>query len=218
MITMDLFRCSLSNVKNIFSGKNLIWHAVVIVVTYLSVVSGFDWWVKTAAGDAGLRGLALGAGLLGFVLPVAVPLSMLIIGGLRRNSTLVKNGWILGRTELIAMLLSFFYKALTGRPGPYGFDVTDISGVFRFGFLRGGVFHGWPSSHIIVAVAGAVTLMVLYRHKRFIKYLALAYGIYMTLAVSVTFHWFSDGVAAVILGTVVGLVVAKSPLMYTEST
>ncbi len=197
------------DIGRIFSGRNLIWHGVAIIATYLLVISGFDWWIVTTFRGTELRVLAGGGGSLGFLVPVVLPLCMLAIGWVRRNRELIRNGWLLAQAEITAVLLSFFYKAFTGRPGPHG-GLIDNSHVFQFGFLRGGVFWGWPSSHIIVAVAGMVALMVLYRRNALVKYLCLAYAIYIGLAVSITFHWFSDGVAAAILGTVVGLTVVRA--------
>ncbi len=200
-----------SAIKTIFTGRNLIWHGVAIVATYALVMLGVDWWVvKNVRGEL-VSVLAGGAGLLGFALPVVVPLSMWAIGFMRKSSSLLRAGSLLAQAEITAMLLSFFYKALTGRIGPHTFfrPDADSSKIFNFGFLENGVFWGWPSSHITVAIAGVVVLMVLYKSSPVIKYLALAYGMYMALAVSVSFHWLSDGVAGVIFGIIVGLAVVR---------
>lgn len=203
------------DVKAIFHGRNLIWQGIAFAVTYFLVVSGFDWWIVTTLRDSPLRAIAMGAGFIGFFAPIAVPLICFALGALRRNRKLLKAGLLLAQAEITALLLSFFYKSLTGRPGPTQFhlagsSLTDISHVFRFGFLEGGVFWGWPSSHVIVSVAGAMVLMLLYKNNAWIKYVALAYALYIALAVSITFHWFSDGVAAVIFGTVIGVTVVRS--------
>jgi membrane-associated phospholipid phosphatase len=86
----------------------------------------------------------------------------------------------------------------------------DISHVFRFGFLRGGVFWGWPSSHTTIAFAMAVTIFTLLPKQRWAGYLALAYALYVGLGVSVTIHWFSDFVAGAIIGSVIGVIVGRS--------
>ena len=203
------------DIKSIFHGRNLIWQGIAFAVTYFLVVSGFDWWIVTAFRDSPLRAIAMGAGFIGFFAPIAVPLICFALGALRRNRKLLKAGLLLAQAEVTALLLSFFYKAFTGRPGPTEFRATagalsDISHVFRFGFLEGGVFWGWPSSHVIVSVAGAVLLMVLCKSNVWVKYLALAYAVYIALAVSITFHWFSDAMAAVIFGAVIGVTVARS--------
>jgi hypothetical protein len=207
----------IGDIATLFSGRNLPWHVLAIALTYVAVVTGLDGWVSTVARQAGLRDFArLGnAGFVGFFMPFALPLIALALGWLRRNKALIRTGLLIAQAEITGLLLSFFYKALTGRPGPSGFrplaeGITDPSTVFQFGFLRGGVFWGWPSSHITVAVSAAVVLMVLYRHNAVVKYLALLYAVYMALSVSVTFHWFSDGIAAIIFGSLVGLTVVRS--------
>jgi hypothetical protein len=206
----------LSSIARICSWKHLVWHLIAIALTYAIVTSGVDWWVVSAVRYSGLREFArLGnAGFVGFFMPLALPLICLAIGWMRRTWSLVKTGWLIAQAEILGLLLSFTYKALTGRPGPVHFSgtpdmVTDTSHVFHFGFLKGGVFWGWPSSHITVTIAAVVLLMILYRHNALVKYLALAYGIYMFIGVSLTFHWLSDGVAAVIFGSIVGSAVAN---------
>jgi len=106
-----------------------------------------------------------------------------------------------------------FYKALTGRVHPPRLlieSTIDISQEFRFGFLRGGVFWGWPSSHTTMAFAMSITLLMLYPKNKIVRYLALIYALYIGFGVSISIHWFSDFVAGAIIGTVIGIVVGKS--------
>jgi membrane-associated phospholipid phosphatase len=84
-----------------------------------------------------------------------------------------------------------------------------MSHFFRFGFLRGGVFWGWPSSHTTVAVAMAVAVYTLFPKQRWLGFVALLYAFYVGIGVSMTIHWFSDFVAGAIFGSVVGVVVGK---------
>ncbi|PIR86991.1 MAG: hypothetical protein COU11_02050 [Candidatus Harrisonbacteria bacterium CG10_big_fil_rev_8_21_14_0_10_49_15] len=206
------------DIKRIFTGRNLIWQGIAIAVTYFLVTSGFDGWVTVAVRESGLREIirAAGAGGVGFWVPFILPIAFVAVGLAWRNKQAVKAGLLVAQAEITGGLLALFYKALTGRPGPSGRGVemllegAELSEVFRFGFLRGGVFWGWPSSHITIAVSAAVVLMVFYKHVALIKYLALAYIVYMALSVSLTFHWFSDGVAGLIFGSIVGLAVVKS--------
>ena len=86
---------------------------------------------------------------------------------------------------------------------------VNITHVFHFGFLRGGIFWGWPSSHTTIAFAMAVALLSLYPKNKIIRYLAIAYALYVGIGVSITIHWFSDFIAGVIFGTVIGIVVGK---------
>jgi membrane-associated phospholipid phosphatase len=81
---------------------------------------------------------------------------------------------------------------------------------FQFGFLRGGVFSGWPSSHTTIAFAMAVTLFQLFPKQRWLGYVAITYAFYIGLGVSMTIHWFSDFLAGAIIGMAIGTVVGKT--------
>jgi membrane-associated phospholipid phosphatase len=205
-IIRDMGRC--------FAGRNLLLHALAIGITYILVSSGFDWIVVRAMQGSPLRGIGFLAGSIGFFLPVLVPLILFSYGLILKRSKSIKVGLLLIEAEIIGLLLSFFYKFFSGRPGPI--DLTgagpsvDLSHTFRFGLYQGGVFFGWPSSHVTVAVAAVLVLVLLYKKNVLIKYLALAYGLFMFLGASTTFHWFSDGVAGLIFGALIGTIVAKS--------
>jgi len=86
----------------------------------------------------------------------------------------------------------------------------DSSRGFQFGFLKGGVFWGWPSGHTTVTFAMTVCLIVLYPKNKMAVFLALLYALYIGLGISVTIHWFSEFVAGAIIGSVIGTVVGKS--------
>jgi hypothetical protein len=58
--------------------------------------------------------------------------------------------------------------------------------IFRFGFLRGGVFWGWPSSHTTIAFAMAVTILMLFPKQKWVGYMAITYALYIGLGVSMT--------------------------------
>ena len=89
-------------------------------------------------------------------------------------------------------------------------SLTDTSHGFQFGFFKGGVFLGWPSSHTTVAFAMSVCLITLYPKNKLLTVLALIYAIYVGLGVSVSIHWLSEFVAGAIIGSVVGLAVGRS--------
>ena len=72
------------------------------------------------------------------------------------------------------------------------------------------MFWGWPSSHITIAFAMAVTVFTLFPKHRWLGWLAIAYALYIGFGVSVTIHWCSDFVAGAILGAVIGTVAGKS--------
>jgi membrane-associated phospholipid phosphatase len=120
------------------------------------------------------------------------------------------TGWAIGQAALLGYLVSIAYKTFTGRVHPAHNVGEDISHVFRFGFLRGGVFWGWPSSHTTVAFAMALAVFTLFPKQRWLGIVAILYAFYVGIAVSMTIHWFSDFVAGAIIGSVVGFVVGKS--------
>jgi len=208
------FHKFLKNILDCFRGRNLLWHFLAIALTYLFVVSNFDWFYFGATHSSLLRTLLFPAVLLGAFIPLFGILIFFAWSAIKKNLHLKYTAYALGQAALIGLLVSDFYKAFTGRPGPPGFltqnFTTDISHIFRFGFLRGGIFFGWPSTHTTIAFAMAVVLLRLYPKNKLIRYLAIAYALYIGLGVSMTIHWFSDFVAGAIFGTVIGITVGKS--------
>jgi len=91
-----------------------------------------------------------------------------------------------------------------------GASLLDTSHGFQIGFLKGGVFWGWPSSHTTVTFAMAVCLIMFHPKNRMVVFLVLLYAFYIGLGVSVTIHWFSEFVAGAIIGSVIGAAVGRS--------
>ena len=209
-----------SNVIASFSGVNALFHLLAIAVTYLLVTSGIDWWYYESTRNPALNGLALAAGGSGFVIPVVVPLGLYAIGRVRANAPLVLAGAAAAQAVIVASLVSAAYKAVTGRTQPvvtyYLASPSDIdnSRKFHFGFLRNGIFWGWPSSHTAVACAAAFALVLVIRHKA-VRIAALAFAGFIALGASIGFHWLSDVAAGSIMGTLIGAVVGKSFLRRT---
>ncbi len=209
------------NVIAIFRGRNLLWHAAAIVLTIVIVTSGGDWayyrWTRPAVFFA----LALPALRLGMVVPIVGPLVILFVGEATKNRRLITTAWALAQAALLAYLITSCFKALTGRrPPPFhghagtlplnGPALVDSSHGFQFGFLRGGIFWGWPSGHTTVAFSMALCLLMLYPKNKVVAFCLLLYALYIGLAVSVTIHWFSEFVAGAIIGTVIGMTVGRS--------
>lgn len=200
----------LANILGCFKGWMLLWHLAAIVITALLVMSGFDWWYYQATQNSELRHWMFWAARIGFLVPICLPLYLLLIGYAFKRGKVVTAAKAVIQAELIGSLISSTYKAFTGRAHPAHFPAQDISQVFQFGFLRGGVFWGWPSSHTTIAFASAFALITLFPKCRWLRVVMLAYAFYIGLGVSMTIHWFSDFVAGVIFGTVIGSVVGKS--------
>jgi len=200
--------------KKIFWGRNLFWHLLAIALTYVFVASGFDWLYFRATHGTVVQTFFWPAVYLGLLVPVFGILIFLAWSAIRKNKKLVRAGFALAEAAILGLLVSDFFKFFTGRPGPPGFltqnFTTDISHVFRFGILRGGVFFGWPSSHTTVAFAMAACLATLYPKNKLVQYASIIYALYIGLGVSMTIHWFSDFAAGAIFGSVVGTVVGQS--------
>ena len=202
------------NIVRCFKGYNLLWHFLAIVLTFIIVASDFDWYYFISSQKPILHVLFRPAVRLGMILPIVVPLILLATGVLRKDFKIKTTAFALGQAAMLGLAVSSFYKAFTGRiPPPYFFGhgaLVDTSHGFRLGFLRGGMFWGWPSSHTTVAFAMAVVLWKLYPENKLLRYAAIFYAFYVGIAVSIRIHWFSEFVAGAIIGSLIGAVVGKS--------
>ena len=208
------------NIRKIFSGYNLFWHFLAIALTYVIVVSGFDWKFFLYAVTASWRANFYPALALGGALPIFLPLGFILVGVFTKNKKALTAGLAVAQAALLGVLISSFYKAFTGRIQPPGHShsaivdsssLVDISHHFQFGFLRHGVFWGWPSSHTTIAFAMMIAIWVIFPKNKIIRFIALAYAFHIGIAVAMTsIHWFSEFVAGAIIGTVIGVVVGKS--------
>jgi membrane-associated phospholipid phosphatase len=200
------------NLGNIFRIPNLVWHSVAIIGTFLIVLLNFDWTYYQFFRSSHLYPILFAAAALGGLVPILVPLGLLLVGKIRKNSNVLNTGFALGQAVIIGVLVSSLYKALTGRahPDPIRVLTTDITHVFKFGFLRAGVFWGWPSSHTTIAFAMAFTLWALYPQQKTLKFLTLLYALFIGIGVSITIHWFSDFFAGAIIGTLIGTTVGRA--------
>lgn len=212
-VRFPLFYRLFRTLGRIFSGTNLWGHIVAIVLTVILVTSGFDGWYFTTLHHSHLASELFISVKAGTIVPVLAPLILLVAGYLWKRKPVINLGWALGQAALLGWLVTSFYKAFTGRPGPHfrgNGAHPDISRVFRFGFWRGGIFWGWPSSHTAVAFGMAFALVFLYPRNRTIRIAALLYAIIVAAGVSMTIHWCSDVVAGAIIGGIIGSVVGKT--------
>lgn len=201
------------NIFACFNKKNIVYHALMVVLTYLFVFSSFDWNYFLATRTLSLHAFFYPALMLGTALPIVLPPFFILLGTVSKEAYIRVLGWALLQAVLLGSLLSSSYKALTGRVHPPrgGLELIDNSHSFRFGFMEGGIFWGWPSSHTTIAFSLAFTFITLYQKNKILRYTALAYALYVGLAVSVLgIHWFSEFIAGGILGAVIGSVVGSS--------
>lgn len=198
------------NFLNCFSRRLIVWHIIAIVISIICVATGFDWFYFNATRNPILQLWMFPAVPIGGLLPIILPLLFLFAGWALRNVSLRQVGWATGQAALLGSLISSTYKAVTGRAHPLHTPGADISHTFHFGFLRGGIFWGWPSSHTTIAFALAATIFSLLPRQKWVGRLSFIYALYIGTGVSMTIHWFSDFAAGAIIGTVIGGVVGKS--------
>lgn len=195
-----------------FKGRMIIWHLVAIILTFILVTSGFDWFYFCSTRNPALRSCMWPAVVIGQLIPLSLPLYLLLTGSLLQNARATRTGWAIGQAAFLGWFMASLYKAFTGRIHlPPGVAV-DTSHVFRFGFMRGGIFWGWPSSHTATAFAMAFTLFTLFPKQKLLRITVITYAFYIGVGVSMTIHWFSDFVAGAIIGTVIGVTIGKSYL------
>ncbi|MDA8090044.1 MAG: phosphatase PAP2 family protein [Nitrospiraceae bacterium] len=191
------------NVLRAFSGRNLKWHVLAIAATFAIVTSGIDWrYFEATRPVARYFWYAV---RLGFYMPIIFPIVSFIAGAALKSRRAIVTAYGTAQAAIMGLLISSFYKALTGRPGPRHLtgSLVAASREFRLGILRGGVFWGWPSSHTTVAFAMAIAIWKLFDSK-VVRLIALCYAFYIGVGVSLTIHWFSDFVAGAIIGAVIG--------------
>ncbi len=201
-----------ANIARAFSGKNLLWQIFAIAISFVIVVTDFDWKYYSYFNGSLIQQILFSGVALGGLVPILLPLILWSYGSIKKNSKILFSAFALGQGAMAGYMISIFYKAFTGRSHPmlHAQAITDVSQNFSFGYLRGGIFWGWPSSHSTVVFAMAFALIALFPGNKTVKYLSLVYALYIGLAVSMSIHWFSDFVAGAIFGAVVGACVGHS--------
>ena len=194
-----------------FSGRNLLFHGIAICLTAVLVLSGFDWWYFTAHQIPDLQMFLFPALPIGMLFPILFPIALYLAGKVAGKKRIVSTAFAMAQAAILGSLISSIYKAFTGRIQPDFLNMsTDISHDFQFGFLRHGIFWGWPSSHTTIAFSMAFTLIFLHRGNKGVLFGALLYAFYIGIGVSLSIHWFSDFAAGALIGTAIGISVGKS--------
>lgn len=205
-----------TNLKRTVTGWPLALHLAGGASTAALVSTGTDAHVLRAASrhDRVANALITGPGLMtGTLAPVLLPTSLYVFAD--------DEGWkSTGAVGMQAVGISFLYnnilKSVTGRPPPDASraDRRAHAQEFRFGFLRGGVFHGWPSGHTMVNTALATSLASYHRDTPWALPAALAYSGYigtsMVLGNRGEIHWLTDATAGFLMGAGIGWVVGDS--------
>lgn len=205
-----------------YRGYLWIWHVIAAGVTALIVLTGFDWWFFRQTRNEFLLPLVMVGGLGGMVMPVIIPLFLYIRGKKRKDINFIRTAVAFTQASIIAWIIVAIYKVFTGRIQPdflFAEDANSVSSGFQFGFFEHGIFWGWPSHHTVVAVAGATVLYLALKHP-VARFGALIWAGIVAAGAAVGFHWFSDMVAGVIVGIVVGFALWRNiqdiPLVMKE--
>jgi membrane-associated phospholipid phosphatase len=192
--------------------------------TYYMVHSGLDWkWNRLAYNNVGLAYAGAPFGIIGFAVPVAIPLWMYFYGKSRKNPEYQITGLALGQAAILGLLVSSSIKTFTGRRPPGILDPGILDGVingrtdsenysadFAFGFMNRGVFDGWPSGHTAVAFAMATALVELYPNNLALRIGAYSYATLIGVGMSLFAHWASDSIAGALVGYSIGKSVGRS--------
>ncbi len=198
-----------------YSGQNGLTHIGAVGATWLLIESGVDADVQAwAARRSESLSIAASAPALigGFLVPVAVPLYMI-----RSDAPRTRNGGLAAaQAVLVSLAATNLLKAVTGRLPPDAETPRDVDGRsrrFRFGFLRGGVFHGWPSGHTMTSMALAAALSRYYSDSGRVRYCAYGWAAYVMAAATIGdqggVHWLSDVVAGGLMGWAIGKTVGE---------
>ncbi len=207
----NFFKTIPANIIESFKGHHLYFHFLAITLTVVILKSGLDWYYFLAVRNEFLNALFFPAIVIGAILPIFIPITLITIGALKKDSEISTMGWCLAQAVVIGSVISSTYKAFTGRIQPNLFDlINDSSHSFQFGFWEHGIFWGWPSSHTTIAFAMVFALISLYPKHKMLTFTTIIYALYIGIGVSFSVHWFSEFVSGMIIGSAIGLSVGKS--------
>ncbi len=207
-MTVHIFlRSVLALCARVFSTRAVFLVVTALLATIALVLSGFDWLYYVYTRSSVIWALLIPVAPLGFFVPLLTPPLLWSVGYFFQKPHLKTLAFLIAEAELAAWLISSGLKGLTGRIHPElttSLTALDTSRVFNIGFLKEGIFWGWPSSHTAVAFAGATIIQRLYPRTWWAS-IATVYAWYIGIGVSATIHWFSDFVAGALVGRAVGL-------------
>ena len=215
--SLTLFGNFGQNILDSFKGNNLYLHLAGIASTYFLVSQNVDYKVEHFFNQHEEYGnWARPVVISGALLPFVLGGSLYAYSKLKNDDEVMGASFAVLQASLIEFLYNSTLKAITGRPGPdwrRNTDMKALSKTFRFGFLRGGIFWGWPSGHTSSTMAVVSALTNYYPNNAWLKvagYSLVAYTIFGVSSVNRGgMHWFSDAVAASFMAYAVGSTVGK---------
>lgn len=197
---------------------DIVLFLLAIIATYFFVISDFDWqYFQFVSHYPLLRSVLNPALSVGGLFPMIVSLVVVFLYFKFRSASWMQKLIQVFFAIVFAVIVDSIMKAFTGRPAPsMAIGLIDNSQVFRFGFMKGGIFWGWPSEHTMVAFAMATAFAKLNSKKMSFVILAYLYAFYIAAGVSLRIHWFSDVMAGILIGYAIGrtVVACYNPRVY----
>jgi membrane-associated phospholipid phosphatase len=205
------------NTLRSFTGTNALLHAVGVAATDALIETDADHRVQQffQKHEAASRWF-LPAAITGSLGPLALGLPFYLVGQHRNDPELMGAGSCVLQATAVSFTYISLLKAITGRSHPDTAEYTDMRAAardFKFGFGRRGIFWGWPSGHAGATMAVASSLAAYYPDKAWVRWSALGMVLYTTVGVSAIggghMHWFSDAIAADLMGYAIGTTIGR---------
>ena len=214
---LSLFGNLGNNVLDSFRGNNIYFHLTAAAATALIVDQGVDYDVEHYFNEHPEYGSwARPVVFTGEYLPFVAGGSLFAYAKIKNDKEVLGASFAVMQASLIEILYNSALKGVTGRPNPdwrHVSDMDSLSRTFRFGFLRGGVFWGWPSGHTAMTMAVVSALTSYYPDKTWLKVAGFGLVGYTMFGVSANnrggMHWLSDAVAGALMSYAVGSTVGK---------
>ena len=206
-----------NNIVNSFKGNNIYFHLAGAASTAILVTTDADYYIHKYFNEHEEFGNVTSPAIhYAMYFPFVIGGSLFAYGKIKKDDEAVGASYAVLQSTIIAFSYNSLLKAITGRPNPdwrHTENMSALSKTFRFGFLRGGVFWGWPSGHTSSTMAVVSALTSFYPDKTWLKVVGYSYVAYMVLGVSSLnrggMHWFSDAIAASLMSYAIGSTVGK---------
>ena len=170
---LNLFGNFGSNILDSFRGNNIYFHLSAAAATAIILDQGIDYDVEHYFNEHSEYGpWARPVVFTGEYLPFIAGGSLFAYAKLKNDREVLGASFAVLQASLIEFMYNSALKAVTGRPNPdwrHVADMDSLSRTFRFGFLRGGVFWGWPSGHTAATMAVVSALTSYYPGKTWLK-------------------------------------------------
>lgn len=203
------------NIYDSFIGYNTFFHLGGIAATMIMVNTDADYvvyrqlrpWNKT-------RPYFYPSIITGTSCWLMIAAPLFCYGYFRPNTEALGGAYALIQSTLISIVYATLLKALTGRPAPeerWYLNMRNESRAFRFGFLRGGIFYGWPGGHVMITTATVAALAWYYPDRWWLSIPGSLLIAYTMIGVTVhDGHWMSDNIAGLLMGYAIGSTVGRS--------